>query len=74
MEMLILIRKGVFTQQQQFMVTSVLKIKGQLITCTIIYLLHCICHQMCCFREGCSPFVRYFKSVISTIVRMAVTI
>jgi hypothetical protein len=32
MEMIILIRKGVFTQQQQFMITSVLKLKGQLIT------------------------------------------
>jgi hypothetical protein len=29
---------------------------------------------MHCFREVFSPFVRYFKSVISTILRMAVTI
>ena len=35
--MLILIKKDVFTQQQLFMVISVLKIKGQLITCKIIY-------------------------------------
>ena len=41
MEMLILIKKGVFTQQRLFMVISVLKIKGQLITCIIIYLIHC---------------------------------
>jgi hypothetical protein len=33
MEMLILIKKGVFTQQQLFMVISVLKIKGKLTTC-----------------------------------------
>ena len=39
MEMIILIKKGVFTQQQLFMVISVLKIKGKLITCKIIYLL-----------------------------------
>jgi hypothetical protein len=39
MEILILIKKGVFTQQQLFMVISALKIKGQLITCKIIYLL-----------------------------------
>ena len=51
MEM-ILIKKDVFTQQQLFMVISVLKIKGKLITCKRIYLLHCICHQMHCFREG----------------------
>jgi hypothetical protein len=53
MEMIILIKKGVFTQQQLFMVhvISVLKIKGKLITCNIIYLLYCICHQMHCFRE-----------------------
>jgi len=31
MEMLILIKKGVFTQQRLFMVISVLKIKGQVI-------------------------------------------
>jgi hypothetical protein len=46
MEMLILNKKGVFTQQRLFMVISVLKIEGQLITCKIIYLFHCICHQM----------------------------
>jgi hypothetical protein len=38
MEMIILIKKGVFTQQQLFMVISVLKIKGKLITCKIIYI------------------------------------
>ena len=66
MAMLILIKKGVFTQQWLFIVVSVLKIKGQLITCKIIYLLHCICHEMQCFQEGFFPYVRYFKSVIST--------
>jgi uncharacterized membrane protein YwzB len=55
MEMIILIKKGMFTQQQLFMVISVLKIKGQLITCKIIDLLHCICHLMHCFREGFFP-------------------
>ena len=40
MEMLVLIKKGVlYIQQQLFRVISVLKIKGQLITCKIIYLL-----------------------------------
>jgi len=39
MEMTILIKKGVFIQQQLFMVISVLQIKGKLITCKIIYLL-----------------------------------
>ena len=74
MEIIVLIKKGVFTQQQLFMVICVLKITGQLIACKIIYPLHCICHQMHCFREGFSPFVRYLKNVISTILRMAVTI
>jgi len=37
--MIILIKKGVFTQQQLFMVISVLKIKEKFITCKIIYLL-----------------------------------
>jgi hypothetical protein len=74
MEMIILIKKGLLTQQQLFMVISVLKIKGKLITCKIIYLLHCICHQMYCFWEGFFPFVRYLKSVISTNLRMAGTI
>jgi hypothetical protein len=55
MEMIVLIKKGVLTQQQLFMVISVLKIKGKLITCKIIYLLHCICHQMHCFREVFFP-------------------
>ena len=32
---------------------SVLKIKGKLITCKTIYLLHCICHH--CFREVFFP-------------------
>jgi hypothetical protein len=54
MEM-ILIKKDVFTQQQLFMVVSVLKIKGKLITCKRIYILHCICLQMHCFREGFFP-------------------
>jgi hypothetical protein len=53
MEKIILMKKGVITQQQLFMVISVLKIKGKLIK--IIYLLHCICHQMHCFREGFFP-------------------
>ena len=53
--MIILIKKGLLTQQQLFMVISVLKIKGKLITCKIIYLLHCICHQMHCFREVFFP-------------------
>jgi hypothetical protein len=53
--MIVLIKKGVLTQQQLFMVISVLKIKGKLITCKIIYLLHCICHQMHCFREVFFP-------------------
>ena len=39
MEMIILIKKGVFTRQQLFMVISDLKIKGKLIACKIIYLL-----------------------------------
>jgi hypothetical protein len=53
--MIVLIKKGVLTQQQLFMVISVLKIKGKLITCKISYLLHCICHQMHCFREVFFP-------------------
>jgi hypothetical protein len=53
MEMLLSIKKGVFnTQQRLFMAISVLKIKGKLIACKIIYLLHCFCHKMHCFREG----------------------
>jgi len=55
MEMLILIKKDVFTQQRLFMAISVLKIKRQLITCKIIDQLHCICHQMHCFREVFFP-------------------
>jgi hypothetical protein len=77
MEMLILIKNGVFTQQRLFMVISALKIKGQLITCKIIYLLPVVFVTECkmhCFWEGFfSPFVRYFKSLISTILRMAMT-
>ena len=61
--MLILIKKkGVFTQQRLFMVISVLKIKGKLITCKIIYLLHCICHQMHCLQEGFSPLLDILKA------------
>jgi hypothetical protein len=63
--MLVIIKKGVFTQQQLFMVISVLKIKGQFITCKIIYLLFVtICLV---FGKDVVPpfFKRYFKSVIS---------
>ena len=56
------LKKSVFTQQCLIMVISVLKIKGQLITCKIIYLLHCICHQMHCFREGFSPLLDILKA------------
>jgi hypothetical protein len=71
MEMLILIKKGVFTQQL-FMVISVLKMKGKLITCKIITFY--IVFVTIVFGKDLFPFVRYFKSVISTILRMAVTI
>jgi hypothetical protein len=70
--MIILIKKGVFTQQQLFMVISVLKIKGKLITCKIIYIVFVT--KCIVFRKDFFPFVRYFKSIISTILRMAVTI
>jgi hypothetical protein len=61
-----------FIQQQIFRVISVLKIKWWLITCKIIYLLFVtICIV---FGKDCFPFVRYFKSVISTTLRMTVTI
>jgi hypothetical protein len=44
MEMLTLIKKGVFIQQQLFRVISVLKIKGQFITLKIICLLFVTIH------------------------------
>ena len=63
--MLVLIKKGVFIQQQLFRVISVIKIKGQLITCKIIYKLFVtICLV---FGKDVFPlfFKRCFKSVIS---------
>jgi hypothetical protein len=74
MEMLILIKKGVFTQQQLFMVISVLKIKGKLITCKIITFYIVFVAKCIVFEKDFLLFVRYFKSVISTLLRMAVTI
>jgi hypothetical protein len=55
---------------QQFKIGNVLKIKGLLITCQIIYLLFItICIV---FWKG--NHVGYFKSVISTTLRLTVTI
>jgi hypothetical protein len=42
------------------MVISVLKLKGQLITCKIIYLLNCMSPNTL-FSGRIPPFVRYFK-------------
>ena len=73
MEMLVLIKKGVFTQQL-FMVISVLKIKRQLITCKIIYLLFVtIC--LVFGKDVVSAF--FLKDILKAsfqTLRMAVTI
>ena len=71
--MLVLIKKGVFTQQL-FMVISVLKIKGQLITCKIIYLLFVtICLV---FGKDVVPafFLKDILKASFQTLRMAVTI
>jgi hypothetical protein len=76
MEMLTLIKKGVFIQQQLFRVISVLKIKGQFITLKLFacYLSPYTLFSGRIFSNFHFQFVRYFKSVISTTLIMAVTI
>ena len=64
--------KDVFRQQQLFRVISVLKIKETLITCKKMYLLFAT--KCLVFGKDVFPFVRDFKSVISTTLRKAVTI
>ena len=59
--MIILILKNVFRQQQLFRVISVLKIKGKLITCKIIYLLFAT--KCLVFGKDVFPFVRYLKKI-----------
>ena len=73
MEMLVLIKKGVFIQQQLFQVISVIKIKGQLITCKIIYKLF----VTICLVFGKDVFPLFFKEILKAsfqTLRMAVTI
>ena len=60
MEMIILIKKGVLTQQQLFMVISVLKIKGKLITCKIIYIVFVT--KCIVFRKDFSPLLDILKA------------
>jgi len=57
-----------FIQQQLFRVIIVLKIKGLLIICKIIYLLFV---TICIVFGKDSPHVGYFKSVMSTTLRMS---
>ena len=63
--MLILIKNGVFTQQRLFMVISALKIKGQLITCKIIYLLPVVfvteCKMHCFGKDFFLPLLDILK-------------
>ena len=65
--MLILIKKGMLTEQQLFRVITGLKIKGYLITCNIIYLLFVIICIV--YGNAFFPFVRYFNGSDHIIVR-----
>ena len=65
MEMLVLIKKGVlYIQQQLFRVISVLKIKEQLITCKIIYLLF----VTICLVFGKDVVPPFFKDILKSVI------